>query len=185
MQLPDQRLLPPAARRAPSSCRREIPTARPMDLPSGRWAISTLPSPSIRRQATTSRNLHRRAPRLSAVVAVDLDVFLREIARPHGETAGSEADVDPNVDLPCPSCRRRRWPRRRIGLEPPSTATRCGPNQMARRSRVGAGSPALPTAATTRPSFRVLAAMAVLTSGLSAMDRRSAWLTRRSPPPSR
>ena len=50
------------------------------------------------------------------------------------------------------------------GSRSPSKATRCSPNQIARRSR-SAGSPALPTAITTRPQLASSPASAVFTSG--------------------
>src|SRR5260370_13742787 len=81
-----------------------------MDLPSGRWAISTRPSGSTSATATTSTsgrsprgggppgqsssNDHalKRAPSRT-VAAVDVDVAVRQIASPHRGAAAADAEI--------------------------------------------------------------------------------------------
>src|SRR3569833_2032281 len=68
-------------------------------LPSGRWQISTRPSTSTRAAAAaSSRGLGSAMP-LGAVVAVDLDVALGEVAGPHLGGAAADAHVDADFKL--------------------------------------------------------------------------------------
>src|SRR5690606_974609 len=78
--------LPPGNSHRPASC-----------LPSGRWAMSTRPSTSRRAQAATRTSFMPRASR--TVVAVDGDIFLRQVAGPHRRLATAEAEIDPDGDL--------------------------------------------------------------------------------------
>src|SRR5258708_5019235 len=87
-----------------------------IDLPSGRWAISTRPSGSTRATAATStsgrapsgggppghssskaRALKGAASR--TVAAVDVDVAVREIAGPDGGAAAADPEIDVDQDV--------------------------------------------------------------------------------------
>ena len=103
------------------------------------------------------------------VVAVDLDIFLGEVAGPDGGLAATEPDIGADRDVLAASCRPRSPLPNRPGRARPGAATRMSPNQIDSRSR-SAGSPALPTAMTTRPQLASSPAIAVLTSGELAID---------------
>ena len=125
----------------------------------------------VRRKELGRRLAGDRAERRSAaVVAVDRDVAVGEVAGPHRRRAAADADVDADLQLLASSCRRSSSPRSSRATTRPSWAAQSGPNFTLMRSRL-TGSSARPTAMTMRPQLASSPAKAVLTSGLSAMVR--------------
>ncbi len=94
---------------------------------------------------------------------------MREVAGPHGGAALAEAEIDLDGDL---AALEMRGNRRLVVIGQRQAVARgpVPPKPIDRVSR-SAGSPALPTAITTRPQLASSPAMAVLTSGELAMAR--------------
>ena len=107
---------------------------------------------------------------LAAIVRVDRDVVVRQVAGPHRGLAGAEAEVDADARSRGPACRRPRSSRRRSAPARRPWPPRGRRSVIDRRSR-SAASPALPTAITTRPQLGSPPAIAVLTSGELAMEK--------------
>ena len=103
-----------------------------IDLPCGRWAISTRPSTSTSATAATSTrgrppsgggppgHSSSNAGLSRTIAAVDVDVAVRQVAGPHRRAAAADAEIDADRRCRGPSCARRPASRRSRATGPPS-----------------------------------------------------------------